>query len=481
MHLLVVTLLRAVTDLSDAGVLTAVSFVAALLSCVVLIVLGFLSVENAGFRKTWMPLLVVPCLLLGSSLGYHSLTGMETTLSLLANALLACCVVLWSRSRSLRGLALCLLSAYVSFLTRPDNGLYAWLLPPLFLVASDRRLWRYSLSYAFLFVLVLVCDGALKKVLLGDFVPLPFFAKSSGFYQGYLGTSKWNAMGEMLSFFREALPFILLAVCMASRRAIPRLVAIAVPMLVTFAYYLTVAQVMGWHSRYYYPSLPFLVLGALVAVDSARGPDADSSPSSGYSFSWRVLVALIFLLGTSPQIGEAAAQAWQKYVIGAPTVFQPRKVYRVAARSPLPPLGWSRGIVEMAMLLDRIPQDVTLAASEYGFIGSQYPKISIVDLVGLNDRQVAHHGFQADYVLSREPDLIWFPHDDYTWAVKQLVENPAFLARYDYYPGAYDYGIAVRRAARRYSLIGSLLAQEFARIYPGLKMSDYKAEPVPAP
>lgn len=163
LHLFVVTLLRALTDLSDAGVLTAVSFVAALLSCVVLIVLGFLSVENAGFRKTRMPLLVVPCLLLGSSLGYHSVTGMETTLSLLANALLACCVVLWSRNRSLRGLALCLLSAYVSFLTRPDNGLYAWLLPPLFLVASDRRLWRYSLSYAFLFVLVLVCDGALKK------------------------------------------------------------------------------------------------------------------------------------------------------------------------------------------------------------------------------------------------------------------------------------------------------------------------------
>ncbi len=262
LHLFVVTLLRALTDLSDAGVLTAVSFVAALLSCVVLIVLGFLSVENAGFRKTRMPLLVVPCLLLGSSLGYHSVTGMETTLSLLANALLACCVVLWSRNRSLRGLALCLLSAYVSFLTRPDNGLYAWLLPPLFLVASDRRLWRYSLSYAFLFVLVLVCDGALKKALLGDFVPLPFFAKSSGFYQGYLGTSKWNAMGEMLSFFREALPFMLLAVCTASRRAIPRLAAIAVPMLVTFAYYLTVTQIMGWHSRYYYPSLPFLVLGA---------------------------------------------------------------------------------------------------------------------------------------------------------------------------------------------------------------------------
>ncbi len=192
-------------------------------------------------------------------------------------------------------------------------------------------------------------------------------------------------------------------------------------------------------------------------------------------------MALIFLLGTSPQIGEAAAQAWQEYVIGAPTVFQPRKVYRVAARSPLPPLGWSRGIVEMAILLDRVPPSVVLAASEYGFIGSQFPKISIVDLVGLNDRHVAHHGFRAAYVFSREPDILWFPHDDYSYAVKELVENPAFLSRYDYYPGAYDYGIAIRRTSRQFPVIERVLQEEFARIYPGLKMSDYKAEPVPAP
>ena len=171
LYLLTITAVRGLTDFADGTVLTGVSFLAGLLSCVVLTVLGFLFYDNKELRESLAPVLVIPCFVLGYLFLYHSLTGMETTFSLLANSLLACGVVLYSRNQSRVYLVLCLLAGYVSFLARPDNGLYSWLLPPLFLAASDRRLWKHSLRYTVSFGLLLIVDLVLKKALFGDLVP----------------------------------------------------------------------------------------------------------------------------------------------------------------------------------------------------------------------------------------------------------------------------------------------------------------------
>ena len=135
----------------------------------------------------------------------------------------------------------------------------------------------------------------------------------------------------------------------------------------------------------------------------------------------------------------------------------------------------------MDSLLSHLPSDVVLACSEYGYIGSQHPAVTIIDLVGLHDRQVARHGFSADLLFSRMPDIIWLPHSDYTYLTKEILGSKAFLVSYDYYPGAYDYGIAVLRNAGSSAIVHRALEKEFSGVYVGRVLSDYKAEPLPDP
>ncbi len=192
-YLIVVTVILGLTRCSDAVALAGASFSFGLLSALTLVLLGFLVQERKWSQKLWTPLLAVPCLLLVPPFRFHSLTGMETTFSLFANSLLACSIVIATRRRSTPALLLCLFSGALSFAARPDNGMYALWLPPLFFLATDRSLWRYSVRYALLFALVVGSSLIVNRYLFGDFLPLPFFAKRTGFYQGYLGAPDWDA------------------------------------------------------------------------------------------------------------------------------------------------------------------------------------------------------------------------------------------------------------------------------------------------
>jgi len=479
-YLFVITAVLGLTGCSDALALTGTSFVAGLLSSLALVLLGFLIQGSKWSRRSWMPVLVIPSLLLVPPFRYHSLTGMDTTLSLLANSLLACSVVGCNRRRSNPALALCLLSGYLSFLTRPDNGLYALLLPPLFFVATDRSLWRYSSRYAVFFILILGLDLVLKQSLFGGIVPLPFFAKSSGFYQGYLGAHKWNPMTAMLCFWIAALPSVLLIVSTATRRTLKLLVAIAVPVIATFGYYTTVTQISGGQARYYYPSLPFFLLGAFMALTSST-EEVDGPPASYGPLGWRVLIGLVVLLPVLSPFRSMASRLWESSAIGTPTASRPNTQYRTSTGRNLPPLRWWNGIKEMTALLERMPKGVVLAASEYGIIGSHFPDMTIIDLVGLHDKIIAQGGFSAKYVFSRKPDIIWFPHSDYTHEVAEILDSDTFALRYAYYPGAYDYGIALRKTSSLFSAMKMEAEEEFLRVYSGLRMSDYIAEPVALP
>ena len=71
-------------------------------------------------------------------------------------------------------------------------------------------------------------------------------------------------------FLHEALPFLLVIFVCACRAVFPHLAALLVPMALTFGYYDSLTQIMGYEGRFYYPSLPFLVLGAYIALDLWR-------------------------------------------------------------------------------------------------------------------------------------------------------------------------------------------------------------------
>jgi hypothetical protein len=347
----------------------------------------------------------------------------------------------------------------------------------LFFIAADRGLWRVAIRYFVIFIMIIVGSLIVNRLVFGDFLPLPFFVKAHGFNLGYMGALKWNPMSEMLLFWTAVSPFLVVIVATTSKKITQQLIPIALLITITFAYFGTTIQIMGWNARYYYPSLPFIVFAAFLAVFSYL--EVDQIPDLQRTAGFRLLLGLMILMFViSEPVKSFSTQIWEKNVIGKPSEVQSTTLYQTRAEQPLPKLGWWNSILAISNLIQYFPQGTVLAASEYGYIGSQFPDLTIVDLVGLHDRYTAYHGFNADYLMSKKPDVVWLPHEDYTYVVSEIIDHPTFRLEYEYYPGVYDFGIGLWKYSKEYPQIKRVFNNEFIKVYSGLRVLDYLAEPV---
>jgi hypothetical protein len=474
-HLLLVTGLRATTALSDDLLVSILSYSAGIAALVTLVAIGFGMFPR--LRSSWAPLLVAPAILLSSSFPYHSLTGMETTLALLFNALFGAAGLAFANKPSAGRLAMCLVTASVSILTRPDMGIYAFLLPSLLLLAEDRTRWKWGVIYSALLALFMVAHLLLNKQFFGDYVPLPFLAKSSGYYRGYSAVEQWNAGKMLFTFLHDALPFLLVIACCVTKKSLPRLTALFVPMLLTFGYYGTVVQIMGMEARYYYPSLPFLVIGCYIALDSFLEQWQTVPAVRSSAFAARACAAFILVIGLNAPLSKVVATSlWSRFLITQPEQFTSREFQTLKEAKELPPRSSFALIKEFDTILSQMPAKITFAASEHGYLGARHSDMPIIDLVGLHDREIATRGFSIEYLLSRQPDLIWMPHPAYTHLHQQILNSDAFIEQYEYYPGCYEYGVAIRKASPQANQVREVLARNFAQSYGGNTLSDYQAK-----
>ena len=115
-----------------------------------------------------------------------------------------------------------------------------------------------------------------------------------------------------------------------------------------------------------------------------------------------------------------------------------------------------------------------VAASEVGLVGALAPQVAVIDLAGLNDNEIAWHGFSMDRLLDRKPALIWFAHSDYTWQRREMFCSPRLLQSYTVIGGdAFDYGLAVRRDLPESPQLMQRVGMAFQQVYPGVSMHDY--------
>lgn len=479
-YLLAVTAALAATGGSDPAVLTGLSCAAGLLAVAALAGLFFLvQPPRQGEPRSWLPLLVIPYLMVLPELSYHSFTGMDTTLALLANAVLACAVVIASRRRAPAAFAFCLAAGYGAFLARPDQGLYAWLLPPLFFVAADRRAGRAALRYFLFFGLILSLDALVKLHLFGSCLPLAFYAKHQGFYQGYTGGWRWNAVASLLEFWTMAAPALAFTVLRTPRARWPQVLAVALPLAATLAYYGSMTQIMGAYARYHFPSLAFVFLMAAAALRRDQQPD--SGPPEPLRLSPRlVFVALLLLPAILRPLGFDLSHWWQRQATGARAApIEARTRYSVPRPHLHPHLEWFEQIRRVAALVARLPPQLVLAASEHGFVGSAAPRVKIVDLIGLHDPTIARGGFSAAYVLARRPDLVWFPHSDYSGIIAGFRDDPVFARDYEYYPELLTYGAALRKDSPLLAAMKREIQKDLDRWNGGVALADLRAEPPP--
>ncbi|MFO7625972.1 MAG: hypothetical protein R6V62_01780, partial [Candidatus Fermentibacteraceae bacterium] len=289
-YLVLITCLKQLFHPENSLLLSSASFLAGLIGLLLLVSAGYL--RGRGGHKS-IPLLAIPLILASSSFRFHSFTGMETTLSFASNSLLILSVLLYGRKPGAVTFTTVLLFSVFTFTVRPDNGVYALLFPPLFLLAVGRIRIKKALILAGLFaaavgILLFVYTG-----LFGSALPVPFYAKSGGFFIGYVDAANWNAAGYILTFLRDTAPFTAAVILLAGKKKVLELLSVLAPLTITFIYLSSTVQIMGWFARYYFPSIPFAVLSAWIVMDDAMSNRIRLS--AGYLAKRTAVLLLVFL------------------------------------------------------------------------------------------------------------------------------------------------------------------------------------------
>ncbi len=409
------------------------SFFWAVLSLVFLYKI-IVSLAGDFIGSTRWPIILFLCTIaIAPVFSYNIITGMDTTFSLFFNVLMIHFLFRYISKPGIISILPAAWFAYFIFLLRPDCGIYSVLLPILLFTDAKLPVKKILFFYVLLFGFF-GADTLIKYFYFGNPLPLPFFIKKSGFYLGYLGKSTWNAVQYSFDFFIDFgfLFFAFLLFC--TGQAIKKFLVFGIPVLLTLLYFFTVNQIMGFHSRYYLPSMPFWIIGTIYGFREIR-----NLRITPYRLVWPALyvIFLLFLQFASP--------VYELYV--------QRKSVAEAARFSLPPtvtnrmacrtMDYKEGIQAMQDLISLLPADATIAATEYGYLSVKAPDNKFMDLCGLHNYEFALHGYSDHMLGAWSPTLIWLPANEYTALRKQIISGDYFKKYYDFFPDAMSYGIAI--------------------------------------
>jgi hypothetical protein len=476
LHFLFVTLGQAALGGDAATPLHAASGLATLFLLVALAASCARFAGSLGLLS-WGGLLL---LLLGyrEAFFFHAHLGMDTMLAALGNTAVAYAALHLAQKPSARRAVVTAVLGLLSFEARPDNLIIAGLCPllALWLLAPAPRL-RPALIWAGSLLALLGLDLLIKWRLLGTPLPLAFYAKQPGHYQGFAGEFTWNPFWFLHVALACVWPFILAAVLGLRRESVRLLLVLGLPAACTWAALFAVNQIMGHLGRFYFPSLPLVVLaGAVLAAGWAREGmsriSAESAPRLAREIVLRLSLALLLLLGGAQVLDTAGA--WYQTRTQGQTLAR-LDGFAVPASKALPEIDSWQSSQEIARLAADAPAGTRIAMSEHGLVGALAPQAVIIDVLGLHDPIFARQPFTAAELWRRQPDIIWMPHPDHTQMVRDILDSDELWQRYDVYPDAFTYGVALRRNSPHFARLAALFADRWQAAYPGFASTNYLA------
>lgn len=450
---LVVTLGRALAP--QVAPLDLVLYIGRFIGVLGLILLGMLLRRSAHPVLYWSALFWTAT---WPKYSYHTSTGMDTGLAWCAICILLLCCQRLRKSGTTMNTILCAFVAWFSFNVRPDSGIYAALLPVLFIWPKRDLILKFSCSFG----LLLLLDTAIKWQYFGDPLPLPFYAKSTGMLEGYLGWYRWNPIKYAYILTLCLSPAIFWMTIGFRRDKWRWILVLGLPVFISVLYFFRVTQIMGENGRYYYPALPiFFLLAAQFPP-----PDKWFSPQVYKRGAGLLILGVLSLLVRTP-----AMNTWVK--LTKPNDLLKGIEGAASEQSPLN-LSWLEAKNAMVDLCQHLPDNSKIAASEHGEMAAVCPKIQIIDTTGLHNPNIAHSGFDMALLIEEHPDLIWLPHSDYSGQLKAVLTSPLFFESYHYYPSAYSYGIAI---AKDKVELASIVAKQWAKLYPDQEMDMHLFHP----
>ena len=403
----------------------------------------------------------------------HTTYGMDTMLAAASNGLMIGSVLRLRRDPSLFHAAAAGVCSWFSVFCRVDNAIYAVVFPWLVMVLFKVRL-QARLVWVGVFVGLMAADAAWKAFVFGGILPLPFYVKLAGYYRDSFAPVMCTPVRNLKHFFQACLPFLGLAVFSFRGRSFRLAACFAVPLMLTVLALFQPLHIMGTMGRFFFPGLPFVVIPAVLIFDDwLRGEAGRDLKLSALSLTVGLMAALALVQWGPIALGKTSTWAAKRTQQMHAGKYDPQ-VVTWFKQEGIRDMDWWAAILHMDRILQKLPEDLVFAVSEDGYLSSRYPRMKIVDLNGLHDRYLARHGFDAGYVLSHKPDLIWFPHWAYPASIKAFWNEPSFWQNYDYYPRALIYGVAIRRDSPLHDKIQEAIAAEWSKVYPDTSMDAEK-------
>jgi hypothetical protein len=418
---------------------------------------------DAGRAARWIALMVVACCLAVSRTTFHFGTGMDTTFSLAFATVHLIVAHRAARRPDARSALVLGVMGGLAYLVRPELVLQALLLPASILVLSEERAARRCGARALVVTLtVLLVVLVACAAYFDSFVPLPFYAKSTGLY-GPSMEAAFRGFGttELVDFVVRYGPLFLIVVLdlpnhwrrgRASPSPLERGALLATVLLIAY-HWLLVLPVMGYSSRFYQvvvPALAYLAattLGRWYRTFEAAGRLAESRTAgaltlAALALSWSFLV---------PATISATRNLGRRVVEGRCCELDLLRHTRT---------GWPSEYWYRLDLFAPLPDDLVIATTEVGLPGVLAPRKTIVDLAGLNESEFARQPFSAERLFERHrPDLLYMPHPNYA-EMSRSIEQRLETEGYDLYTAHQldtDFGVAIRRDSRHYDAMRRIL------------------------
>lgn len=369
----------------------------------------------------------------------NSLNGMDTTMSFASIALM---VFFWLKDLnpdSWKQLILLAIVSYLPFLVRPDNGFYVLLIPFIMVFRS----WRRGQIIRFYLILgaLLAADLLFKFLIFGSPVPLPFFSKSDSFFLAYRGMTMWPLHLYWLYFITIGGLPLLIGMLRQTPPYQSRGLLIILPVLLTLMVLSSKIMVMGGFMRFFYPSLIGIIVAGFLIQKGSRLLVSHKL----ILVVWSILsFGGIFL--TEYQERKEEAEDLELVLLANPdSGTEIDEIYPVDA---------------LFLVMDQMPNGATVAGSEHGRLSVQYPNMRIMDLMGLHDKEIALNGYSDEYLSVKQPEVVWMAHDHYVGLNHQILNGAYFREAYEFFPGAAQYGMAVRKDLPEFELLKSLILSQ---------------------
>jgi len=337
----------------------------------------------------------------------------------------------------------------LGFIIRPDVMLFSVCVPiALFIFAKTNKERRYAVIMGIITLITFGIQLLLARTYFGSALPLPFFAKSGGIYDGYLANQYVSVAIDQLGTFVYSNRYLVILIGIGfivhPKGFMKRVSGVEWGLLAGLVgyigyYALFVTQIMPEHQRFYYPTLPIIIWFACIGT---------------LSFTKRLaqLIPLICQLVSVNIRRGVIVGVMGIVVIGVSgTLYETHQFIYHHQNTYYPPhdARWYQ-LSQFAQV-----NNITVATTEVGAVAVANFSWRVIDMAGLNDTSFALDGFSADKLLDEyRPDLLYLPYPDYIQMTQAIVTHPHFLAEYTYFTAGQirlPMGVAIRNDSPAYA------------------------------